>query len=128
MGPDDSRTSVPSRPRFSWDIKAIPWTDGKGDLLQFSKSVKRWCTLHDILPDNNRDKIVKKNRGIVLLSHLYGRAKDRCEGIEDEVLKAGDGVNLIVVAIYKRDALSVVSLFYQELQSLLSTRRFEKES
>lgn len=70
MGPDESRLQLRSQQRFSWDIKYVRWTDGKGDLLEFSKSVERWDTFRDNILDNNRKKLAHKNRGVVLLSHL----------------------------------------------------------
>ena len=125
MSPDDR--IIPSRPRFSWDIKSVPWTDGKGDQHEYYKSVNRWVSFQDNLPDSNSNKIDSKNRGIVLQSNLYGRAKDLCEGIDPTKIASVDGVNLILSAIYKRDPLSVVSLVFQELQALLLVRRENNE-
>lgn len=73
-------------------------------------------------------QIVFKNRGIVLLSHLYGIVKDLCNRIEDEVIDSNYGTGLIVETIYKRDPLPVVSLIFPELQKLLATRRGFNES
>lgn len=65
-----------NRPRFTWDIKSVPWTDGKGGQLQYAKYVRRWSAFHDNLDETNSNKIKKKNRGIVLLSNLYLHALD----------------------------------------------------
>lgn len=41
----------------------------------------------------------------MLLSHLYSRAKDFSEPIEGEFIASKDDVDLIVLALYKRDPL-----------------------
>lgn len=109
MGPeDDNLHSLLSRPRVSWDIKSVPWTEWKGDQLEYAKDVCRWCAFHDNLPADNSKKIVAQNHGIVLISQLYGRAKDLCEGTEAEVIESVYYTDLIIDTIYKRDPLSVV--------------------
>ena len=117
------QSNLPSRPRFSWDIKAVPWTDGKGDQLEYAKAVKKWCAFHDKHHDSNSNKISLINRGIVLQSHLYGRAKDLCDCLEDDEIASDKGAQLIVNTVYKKDPLSVVTCVYTELQKLLSIQR-----
>lgn len=38
---DDPGRSLPSRPSFSWDINHVPWADGKGDQLEYTKAVRK---------------------------------------------------------------------------------------
>lgn len=63
-----------------------------------------------ILNNWNSNTIDKRNRGIVLQSKIYERAKDIFKGIPFEKIATKDGMNLIIIAIHKIDALSVVSL------------------
>lgn len=97
-------------------------------MLDCSKAVKRWGAFHNNLPDFNSNDISLQNHGILFFSHLYGRAKDLCEGIEDAVIASDDGTSLILKSNYKIDPLCLVSLVYTERQSLLSTRRRDEES
>lgn len=108
-------------PRFFWDIRAVPWTDGKRDQHEYVKAVCRRSAFHENLPDGNSNKITDKNRGTVLLSNLYGSAKELCDKIEDVVLNpdAAKSTELIISTMYKRDPLSVVTVVYEELQKLL---------
>lgn len=128
MGPAMQHSNLPSGPRFSWHIKAVPWTYRKGDQLEYAKAVKKWSAFHDNLQDSNSNKIPKIIRGIVLQSHLYGRAKDLCDSLDDDVIASEDGVQLIVNTVYKKDPLSIVSCVYTELQKLLSIQRGDTES
>lgn len=41
------------------------------------------------------------NRGVVFSSHMNGRAKHLCAGINKDVLEAKDGTDMIVDAVYK---------------------------
>lgn len=61
------------------------------------------------------------------MSNLFGRAKDVCRAVRDEVLTTVDCVQLVLDAIYKRDPLSVVAHILDELQKLLSTRGAKSE-
>lgn len=49
----DGRLNVPSRAKYSWDIKSVPWTDGTGDQHEYFKSVKRWFAFQNNLADSN---------------------------------------------------------------------------
>lgn len=51
-----------------------------------------------------------------------------CSGISDEDLVGDNGVNLILNAVYKRDALSVVSEAYSSFNDLCKTQRGANES
>lgn len=106
----------------------MPWTDGKGDQEEYADSVKLWNYFHDKLPANNSNKIPVDLRGIMLQSALYGRAKDLCRQIGDEVIQLDAGVSAIIIALHIRDPLSAVSSVYQDFLALLSTKRGHSES
>jgi len=127
MGPGNS-SNLPSRPKFSWDIRSTPWTDGRGNQEGFARAVKLWGQFHDKLPASNSNKIPADLRGICLKSQLFGRALDLCKGIPDDDIASENGAQLIIDAIYKRDALSVVSEVYQDFNDLLTCRRSSNES
>ena len=128
MGPEPSSSSLLPRPRFSWDIKNVPWTYGKGNKEEYSNSVPLWNAFHDKLPDSNSNKIPNVLRGIMLQSKLFGRARHLCKSISAETIQSVNGSKAIVDAIHKRDALSVVSVIYENLIDLLSKKRGANES
>lgn len=101
MGPQPSSNLLPSRPKFSWDSKSPPWTDGKGDQEEYRDAVRLWQTFHKALPVNNKNKIPDEIQAICLKSQLCGRAKDLCSGITDEQLVGENAVALLVGQIYK---------------------------
>lgn len=123
MGPAPQNKDLPSRSKFSWDAKSPPWTDGKGDQVEYRDAVALWQTFHNALPDNNRNKIPTALQAICLKSQLFERVKDLCSGVTDEQLVSEDAVSLIVGQIYKRDDLSVVSEAYKAFNLLLNNRR-----
>ena len=127
MGPA-SVNSVPTRPRFAWDAKSPPWTDGVGNQERYKKAVLDWKEYHDSLAENNPNKVSPNIQGIILKSQLFGQAEDLCSELTNEQLKEADGVNLIINKVYERDALSVVSETYDYFNSLWSTRRKPNES
>lgn len=92
------------------------------------KHVRRWSTFHDNLPESNRNKISVSNLRIVLLSHLYGRAKDLCKRIENKVISSHDVVDIIINAFNKHNPLYIFTLAYGEVQLLLSTRHYNHET
>lgn len=102
-------SGLPSRPKFAWDSKSAPWTDGKLDQEQYNESVTSWNAFHDVLPDSKNNKIPKKLRMICLKYPLSGRVKDLCTKRTNKELLGDDGVQKITDAVYQRDALSVVS-------------------
>lgn len=118
MGPDPQNNALPSRPKFSWDIKTAPWTDGRGDQAEYKATVNLWKTFHNSLPANNNNKIPPNLQAICLKSQLFGRAKDLCSGISNTDLNTENGVDLIVNSIHKRDSLSVVSEAYRTFNQL----------
>ena len=127
MGPAPANI-VPTRPKFSWDAKSAPWTDCKGDQEEYSNSVKLWQAFHNALPENNSNKIPLQFRAICLKSQLYGTGKDLCSGISDAQLLGENGVQLILNAIYQRDALTVVSEAFKAFNQLWNTRFGATES
>lgn len=128
MGPAITQSELPKRPKFSWDIKSVPWTDGRGNQEEYANSVALWSAFHEKLPNNNSNKIPSELRGIMLQSQLFGRARDLVKKIDDEVIHSPDGAYAIVKAIHKRDALSAVSSVYQDFLRLLGTKRATNES
>ena len=123
MGPD-----LPSRPRFSWDIKTPPWTDGKGSQEGYFDAVMLWKQFHDALMINNQNKIPPTLQGIVLQSQLYGRAKDIVKAIPTADITSMEGAVIIAKKIHKVDPLSEVSECYDRFTKLLQTTRKSSES
>ena len=123
-----AQSDLPLRPRFAWDIRSVPWTDGRGNQDQYASAVALWKAFHDKLPDANSNKIPKDLQGIMLQSQLYGRARDLCKSIPDETIQSEDGSEAIVNKIYQRDPLAVVSDVYQDFITLLNTKRGNNES
>ncbi|CAN8063104.1 unnamed protein product [Agarophyton chilense] len=66
--------------------------------------------------------------GIVLQSHLYGRARDICKSIPSEKIQSANGAHAIVNALYLPDPLAVVSEVYQDFLTLLHTKGNRNES
>lgn len=127
MGPESSN-NLPSRPRFSWDIRTVPWTDGRGNQEQYAEAVSLWEAFQDTLADSNSNKVAKAARGIMLQSQLYGRARDLCKAIPDSTIRSDQGAEAIVQALYKRDPLAVVSDVFQDFLTLMNTKRNHTES
>ena len=113
-----STVDLPKHPRFSWDIRSVPWTDGRGNQEDYVNAVRSWTAFHAELPDSKSNKIPKGLRGIMLHSHLYGRAKDLCKEIPFKEISSADGVEKICKALYKKDALTIVSNAYIDFQQL----------
>lgn len=64
----------------------------------------------------------------MFLSYLYGRARDICKSIGDDVINSKSGVDAIVGGFHKHDPLTVVFTVYGELMKLLSTKCNPEES
>jgi len=129
MGLNSSGSStLPQRPKFSWDMKAVPWTDGRGDQDGYARAVSLWKKFHDTLPVSNSNKIPVNLQGIMLQSNLYGRAQDLVKGITDDVICGADGATAIVKAIHSRDPLAVVSEVFKDFNELLAVIRGENET
>ena len=67
---------LPSRPRFSWDMKNAPWTDGKGNQEIFYEAVQQWFNLQNLLPDSNSNRIPANLQAVIPQCQRYGRARD----------------------------------------------------
>ena len=64
----------------------------------------------------------------MLQSQLYGKARDICKSVSDTDIQSDNGSQAIIIALYKRDSLSVVSEVYQCFTKLLSLKRGSNES
>ena len=122
-----SPIDLPKRPRFSFDIRSVPWTDGRGNQEDYVSAVRSWSTFHAKLPDSNRNKVPKGLRVIVLQSHLYGWAKDLCKEIPFAEISSANGVDKTCNCLYKKDDLTVVSNAYSDFQNLLLIKRGNNE-
>lgn len=122
-----SRNSL-SRPKFSWDMRTAPWTDGRGPQDEYADAVDRWSDFHDLLDYKNPNKIPKTLRGTMLWLQLSGRAKDVARKIPRDILMSENGANAVVAAVHRRDPLSVVSTVYSDFANLVSARRSDNES
>ena len=120
--------SLPTRPKFSWDGKTVPWTDGYGPQERYAEEVAAWCSYHDLIPETSRDHYPKNVRGILLKSQLFGRARDLVRTVTDADLQSEDGAKKVVAAIYKRDTLTVLSDVYTDFNALVCARRGTTES
>lgn len=129
MGPGQQHANnLPSCPRFSWEANSASWTDGKGDQEEYFNNLKLWEAFNEELPDTNGNKIPATLRAICLKSELYGRAKDICAGIKEDILLTVNGVKNIVDYTLRRDALSVVSEAYRIFNELVNCRRCTSET
>lgn len=110
--------------RFLEYIRFFPLYDGQVYHQQYAQTLKRWYKFEDKHVYSTSDNISDNNRGLVLLSKLYGLAKTRCDYIGEEVPSTVDsGVSQIIDVMFRRDTLPFVTVVYQELQSLLATLR-----
>lgn len=119
---------TPSRPKFSWDLKSAPWTDGRGTQEEFPDAVERWCDFHDLLEEKNPNKISPRLRGVMLWSQLSGRGRDCARKIPKAVLMSEHGAHAILFAIYRHYPLFIVSSVFNGFTALVSARRANNES
>lgn len=96
MGPGDSPNTVPLRQQLSCNLQAVPWIDRIGDQAQYAIAVEDCSSFHNNLPNTNRNKMLPRNRGVVLLTHLYGNAQEHCRAVRSKILAADDGYLLVV--------------------------------
>lgn len=115
------------RPRFSWNAQNVPWTDGIGDQVGYAESLFDRLTIHNNLDDNTSNKISKTTRGIVLISNLYGRARDMIRSVRQEVLDDNESTNVVVDVFFKNGPLSVNRRVSENLQLFLSSQRSKIE-
>ena len=78
---------------FSWDIRSVPRTDGRGNHEYYVCAVRSWSAFHAKLPDSNSNAIPKSLQGIILHFHLYGRAKGLCKEIPFSEIASAEGVD-----------------------------------
>lgn len=126
--PDDSLDAFPNQPQLTWDIKTVFWTYLVSDQTLYVQAVHHWCAFHDILSEWNRNRIGPNNRGVVLLSHLFGNAAAVCRTITQEIVDSDDVTSLTVNSVHRKEALSVVSDVYCHLQNLFRTLQRCSES
>ena len=77
---------LPTRPKFSWDLKSVPWTDGKGPQDQYAEAVSIWKLYHDSLLDETPGKIPENLQSVLLRSQLFSRARDFARTLPQFVL------------------------------------------
>ena len=79
MSPDAK--DLPNCTRFSWDIRTVPWTEGKGSQEPYAAAVELWKLFYDTLPDSNANKLNATLHSIMLKSQLFSGAADLCKGL-----------------------------------------------
>ena len=121
MSPDSK--DLPNCTRFSWDIRTVPWTEGKGSQEPYAAAVELWKLFYDTLPDSNANKLNATLHSIMLKSQLFSGAADLCKGLLNAEIISANGGQKIVDCVYQRHALAVVSDVYQEFMNLLGTKR-----
>ena len=114
---------LPKGPRFSWDIRQVPWANGKGSQEDYVNAIKSRSSCHYKLPETNSNKMPKGLRRIMLHSDVYGRAKDLCKQIPLYGIESDDGVDKICKALHKKNALSVVTNAHSKFLIFLSRKR-----
>lgn len=77
---------------------------------------------YNALPEANSNHVAPNLRAILLRSQLFGRSCGLCSAITVAQLVLEQEVSLIFAAVYKRNALSVVSEAYKTLNSLRRER------
>ena len=128
MSPSSASADVPSRPKFSFDLRNPPWTDGRGNQEEYYRKVVAWKAMHDLLPADHNSKILPQLQGVILQSQLYGRAVDLVSKVTDAQLQGDNGALYIARAIYKTDPLSALTDGFMKFQSVLNTRRGPNET
>ena len=125
MGPE---TTHPTRPKFHWDLKNPPWTDGRGPQEQYYNAVKLWKSFHDKLPAGNSNKIPPNLQGLILQSQLYERALDLVKKIPNAKIESDTGALEVASCIHKKDVLSIVTDTFHRFLELLRTKQGDSES
>lgn len=73
---DPANASNSYRQEHSWDIKRTPFTGSKHSRDAYVEAVKLWKHFQDTVLETKTNKIPTELRGVYLISHLYGRARD----------------------------------------------------
>lgn len=87
---------VPSRPKFSWAIRKVPLTAGRGVQSRHERSVMFWKKYHAQLSATNPNKIPPELQGILLQSQLYDRAQDLVRSVPEADVSSKEGAEKIV--------------------------------
>lgn len=116
-----------NKPRFGWDIRTSPGTDGKGYQEGYARAFELWCDYQDSLPDINTNKINKTQCGTLLLAQLSSRAIDRTSGLSKDDVKSDGGADMLVAAIYKNNLLSTRMGALANMSELHNMRRKSNE-
>lgn len=109
-------------------MRSPPWTYGTGDQKEYQDSVLLWKQLHNALPVNNSNKIPIALQAVVLKAQLFGRAKDMTAIVTTNQLVGDEGLNHLLKAIYKRDALTLVNETYTQFNQLCNLQRGPTET
>ena len=100
MGADGTSTDKSmSRPKFQWELRTAPWTNGRGPQDEYADAVDRWCDMHDLLDEKNPNKLSDELRGTMLWSQLVVRAKDVTSKNPKEVLMSTNGTKAVVADV-----------------------------
>lgn len=124
MGPSKN-IDLHARPKFQWDLKSAPSTDGIGDQTEYRQNLRKWKQFPNARP-NATGKTYRPQYMLSVL--LLGRAKKLCSGITDQQLQSEKWFDLIINDIYKHDDLSVVSKVFKLFTTLLNLSRVGTES
>ena len=100
---------APGRPRFHWDPRNAPWTDGRDPQDEYIRAVKHWCRYHDAVPDSYSKKVPTDLQAMLLHAQLQERANEITMSIDVEQLKSPTGEQLLFEAIDKLYRIQVIS-------------------
>ena len=108
MGPDSPYSHSYGGPSTMIDPKLPPSSNGQGSqeqLRRWKHEVLTWVKLHESWVSSNHAQGLKpEQQGFVLLRVLYGRAKDLCRNITDDVIGSVNGVSAIVDCVMQSNA------------------------
>lgn len=106
-------------------MKSPPWADGKESQEIYHEAVKQWKKFHDTIVDTNSKILLQ---GMVLVSQLYGRARDLAKKVSETEIESVNGELMVASEIHKMDALYKVTDVYERFPAVISTKRSENES
>lgn len=115
--------TVPLRPRFTGDVKNVPWTDSCSDQEGFRKAVRKWLPFYNNSSDTSSNKIARVNQGVLLQSHFFGRARNIRKSIDNDVINSKHVVDAIVGIFHECDSLTVSFKIYSEVIQLMFSKR-----
>lgn len=126
MGPEDR--SETGRPRFQWDVKNAPWSDGVGDQYEYVRSVRSRSVCMDALGTNRSNRVPKKLRRLLLQAQLRWRGKELTSHLSPEELVTGNGVEVIIDSLHNPDPHMVINKVYEAFNNLVNCKRSPNES